>query len=330
LDRERIRHGKKAQKANHEELGSHIILGTDFEGGLTHILKTDGINVQELALIIGGHSDNSLANQLIHSDVDADRMDYLLRDSHHTGVKYGVFELDYLITNMRVVEKDGRESLAINESALTSLEYFLISRHTWYTQIIREGTGYKFDLLAERIARYFVENHIIYSFEELKELVSKKPKAFFGFNDSYFTAKLHQALETGMADKAKIPPQILEMIEMLMFRTAPKQLRVDPFEPSLVSSAEERKLLVDHIQEAFEYLREKLKGKSDAWILEDIPSKDVIFAEKKDSARNGKRSMNHKVGEVSHIQIIDRKNVVREMHEFSQSMLRILSDYRSF
>jgi hypothetical protein len=40
--------------------------------------------------------------------------------------------------------------------------------------------------------------------------------------------------------------------------------------------------------------------------------------------------VNHKVGEVSHIQIIDRKNVVREMHEFSQSMLRILSDYRSF
>ncbi|MCC6277547.1 MAG: HD domain-containing protein [Oligoflexia bacterium] len=327
-DRERVRQGKKAIKANHEELGAQIILNTDFDGGITRLLTQGGIDPKELSLIIQGQSESVLSNQLIHSDVDADRMDYLLRDSYHTGVKYGVFELDYLIANMTVVSIDGKEAIAINESALTSLEYFLISRYAWYTQIIREGTGYKFDLLAERISRYFVENNIIYSFDELKKLVAEKPKAFFGFNDSYFTSKLHQALETGMAGNAKIPAQIMEMIEMLMFRIAPQLLRVDPFEPSLVSTPEERQTLVSRIQDAVEYLREKLNGKPNSWILEDIPSKDVSFAEKKDPFK--KKTVNHKSGELGLIKILDRENQVRSIEEFSQSLMRILAEYKSF
>ena len=120
----------------------------------------------------------------------------------------------------------------------------------------------------------------------------------------------------------------MEMIEMLMFRIAPQQLRVDPFEPSLVSTPEERQTLVSRIQDAVEYLREKLNGKPNAWILEDIPSKDVSFAEKKDPFK--KKTVNHKSGELGLIKILDRENQVRSIEEFSQSLMRILAEYKSF
>src|SRR5690606_29183589 len=96
-----INHWKEQQRikptktvANHETLGTHIILNTDFEGGITKILKEEGIDPHELATVISGRSKSIIANQLMHSDVDADRMDYLLRDAHFTGVKLGLYDID--------------------------------------------------------------------------------------------------------------------------------------------------------------------------------------------------------------------------------------------
>ena len=55
------------------------------------ILKEEGIDPIELSNIVNGESKNLLANQLLHSDMDADRMDYLLRDAYYTGVKIGLW-----------------------------------------------------------------------------------------------------------------------------------------------------------------------------------------------------------------------------------------------
>src|SRR5690606_16375489 len=104
--------------ANHEVLGSHILLNTDFDGGLTRNLKEEGIDPVELSKIIAGKSDNILANQLMHADVDADRMDYLIRDAHHTGVKIGLFDLDFLIRALRLHGTNGKSMLCIHEDGI--------------------------------------------------------------------------------------------------------------------------------------------------------------------------------------------------------------------
>ena len=185
---------KPKYEANHESLGTHIILNTDFDGGITQILKEEGIDPEELSQVISGSSSNTLANQLMHADVDADRMDYLLRDAEHTGVKIGLFDLDFLIRNLRVHEQEGEQFLCIAEDGLNVVDSFLVSRYFWYSQIIHEGTGYKFDLLAAKIAEYFLENGMTYSFDQLIEKVSQNPYEYFTFNDSYFMAKLHEYL----------------------------------------------------------------------------------------------------------------------------------------
>lgn len=308
---------KKTNPANHEELGSHIINRTNFDGGITQILEADGFNAKEISQLIRGGSDDGLANQLVHSDIDADRIDYLVRDSHHTGLKYGVFDMEYLISNFRAVKTKNIEVLAINESALTAVEYFLISRYTWYSQIINDGTGYKFDLLATKLSEYLIETGVIYSFEQLKDLVSQKPQTFFGFNDSYFTGKLQDVLTSSDAKNGS-NEMISELAEMLMFRQAPKQIRANPFVPSLVKSPEERKKLVENIHRATEWLRTKLAKIPNGWIIENIPDKDVIFTQKK------------KMGLADAVYIVDRDKKLRLLVEDPNSVVGILSTYQNF
>ena len=75
---------------DHENLGSYIIKNTDFEGGITHILKKYGLDPKVISNLVKGVDPSILANQILHSEIDCDRMDYLLRDAHYTGLKYGI------------------------------------------------------------------------------------------------------------------------------------------------------------------------------------------------------------------------------------------------
>jgi len=63
-------------------------------------------------------------NQMITSAVDVDKMDFLGRDTHHTGAEYGKVDIYRLIYTMDVVD----ESLVVDSSALATLEAFLIAR----------------------------------------------------------------------------------------------------------------------------------------------------------------------------------------------------------
>ncbi len=79
--------------------------------------------------------------QIIAGDVDADRIDFLLRDSYHTGVSFGLIDVDQIIGSLLI--KDGNVVLGSvegsgygNDMALTAAESLLISRAHHYTAII--------------------------------------------------------------------------------------------------------------------------------------------------------------------------------------------------
>lgn len=72
-------------------------------------------------------------NFLVSSQLDADRFDYLLRDSHMTGVKYGLFDLERLLLMLRVSE-DG-ERLCVASKGLLPVEKYLQSRYQMYRQV---------------------------------------------------------------------------------------------------------------------------------------------------------------------------------------------------
>lgn len=321
--RAQVQVSKPKYTANHEVLGSHIIQNTDFEGGITRILKDEGIDPVELSQIMAGKSENILANQLMHADVDADRMDYLLRDAQHTGVKIGLFDLDFLIRNLRIHNDQGRDMLCVHEDGINVVDSFLVARYFWYSQIIHEGTGYKFDLLAAKICEYFLENKLSYSFDNLMDKVAMNPYEYFTFNDSYFMAKLHEYL----AGRAR-HPMIGELSEMLARRIPPAQIRVAPVKPTVIENEEHRQQLIKQCLKAVEWLKEEMKSVApDAWMIDDIPVKDVMFTKNLEQL---KKSKGNPLQSRDSVKVLTRHNELRLLIDVSQSLMKVLSHYRNF
>ena len=88
---------------------------------LREVLREHGLHPQEIQSIING--ENQLG-QIVSSEIDADRMDYLIRDSHYTGVAYGVIDHLRLIKMMKVHLGD----LVVESGGIQAATSFLISR----------------------------------------------------------------------------------------------------------------------------------------------------------------------------------------------------------
>ncbi|MCB9027326.1 MAG: HD domain-containing protein [Bdellovibrionaceae bacterium] len=314
---------KSKTMANHEELGSHILLNTNFDGGITKILMEEGIDPLELSRIISGTSKNMLANQLMHSDVDADRMDYLLRDAYHTGVKLGVYDMDLLLRNMRAHKIGQKEILCVHENAINVVDSFLVSRYFWYSQIISDGPSYKFDLIAAKIYEYFLENGLAYSFDHLIEKVSQNPNEYFTFNDSYFLAKLHEYLAGRI-----MHPMIRELSEMLAQRKPPAQIKISPVTPTLIENEAHRKQLVIEVTHAAEWLKEEIHNiDPQAWMIFDIPKRDVMFTKNKEMLAKEKEP---EITSRDSVRVLTRHNELKLLIDVSNSLTSILSQYRNF
>jgi uncharacterized protein len=91
------------------------------KGVLSDVLTVHGIRPQELQSMING--ENRLG-RIVSSEIDADRMDYLIRDSHYTGVAYGVIDHLWLIKMMKVYLGD----LVVESGGIQAATSLLISR----------------------------------------------------------------------------------------------------------------------------------------------------------------------------------------------------------
>lgn len=72
---------------------------------------------------------------MISGEVDADRMDYLLRDSYYCGVAYGQYDLDWLISALSVAEQDGELIVTLSENGVRAYEDLLLARYHMIDQV---------------------------------------------------------------------------------------------------------------------------------------------------------------------------------------------------
>jgi len=121
-------------------------LNKEFDGKLTLAIE-----------IFEGKYPRKFMNQLISSQLDIDRLDYLKRDSFYTGVTEGNISSDRLIAMMNVVN----DELVIEQKGIYSVENFLISRRLMYWQVYLHKTG----LVAE--------NMLVRLLKRAKELAKK-------------------------------------------------------------------------------------------------------------------------------------------------------------
>lgn len=76
-----------------------------------------------------------ILSQLVSSELDVDRMDYLERDSYFCGTNYGKVDLHWLMNNMVPSLQEEKLYLAINRRALYTFDDFLISRHHMHLMV---------------------------------------------------------------------------------------------------------------------------------------------------------------------------------------------------
>lgn len=87
--------------------------------------------------MIQGKATRDFRRDIVSSDLDADKMDYLLRDSYFAGVKYGEYDLDKIVESCRVHTEGDESYLAISDQGIYALEQLLLARHHMTQQVYR-------------------------------------------------------------------------------------------------------------------------------------------------------------------------------------------------
>ena len=125
---------------SHEEISLRFMeeLNAEFNGSLTLAIS-----------IFKGEYPRHFMCELISSQLDMDRADYLKRDSFYTGVAEGNINSERLITMLNVVN----DQLVIEEKGILSVEKFLIARRFMYWQVYLHKTGVVAEQLLMRILK---------------------------------------------------------------------------------------------------------------------------------------------------------------------------------
>ena len=318
---------------SHEHLGSFIIKNTDYEHGITKILQEYGLDPKKISDIIKGESPHPVANQLMHSDLDADRMDYLLRDSHYSGLRYGQFDRDYILANLVTYDAgDGDVGFGVRENAVHAVEDFLIARFSWYSQIIKNQGSAKFDIMSSHIAQAFLEGNHLHSFHDLLGMIDEGDERFYWWNDIYFMSRAQEL----HLKKAIKDPRIAELTEMLLYRRAPKTVNHPLFahrilkDDSTGSDQEKEKLIkrIRKLANEFQTIINK-HGTGREWILVDVPEKDVVFTHGMKQIVK-KRSNDNLYRERDPVKIISRDGTPKFLVEVENSLMKHLSGFVNF
>ena len=143
---------------NHEKLTAMIILG---DSDIHRILMKYASDLPEQIVSILNHSHpNKVMSRMISSQLDADRMDYLLRDAYFTGTSYGTFDLERILRTLRIVD----DRLVIKESGVHSVEDYIMARYHMYWQVYYHPTSRSIEA-------------ILYAFfNRMRDLIVQEPK----------------------------------------------------------------------------------------------------------------------------------------------------------
>lgn len=101
----------------------------------------------KVASVIAKTYPNPQVVQLISSQIDADRMDYLLRDAYYSGATYGEFDLSRIIHVMRPYEG----GIAFDQKGMYAIEDYVVSRYQMYVQVYFHPVSRSFEVLLQHL-----------------------------------------------------------------------------------------------------------------------------------------------------------------------------------
>lgn len=140
------------RRYEHEEYSAAIIREKLRDAIENHQLNRTNYNIKadDIANLLEGSSEAGEAmiwRDIVTGQMDADRMDYLLRDSLHAGVQYGRFDWRRLIGCITLVRTDSQRGyrLGVTEGGLHAAESLVLARYFMFTQVYFHKTRVAFN-----------------------------------------------------------------------------------------------------------------------------------------------------------------------------------------
>ncbi len=155
----------------HEQFSRDIIL---MDSDIHCILQNISTHLaKQVADIIDYKHENEILNQIVSGQLDADRMDYLLRDAYFSGTSYGKFDIERILRTIRVREN----KIVVKESGMHSVEDYIMARYHMYWQVYYHPVARSFE-------------HILFMiFKRMKEIY---PDESYFYNLDMFTPFLEE------------------------------------------------------------------------------------------------------------------------------------------
>ncbi len=158
---------EQAQRATHEDYTLKLLLHSALADILNGRFVDDGVTPEHIghlvagrfpdraeAFVVGGVDYFPLLTQLVSGEMDADRMDYLQRDSFFAGVSYGKFDQSWLLENLSFEVVADRALMALSHRAVFAFEDFLLSRYHMFVSVYYHYIPVGFDTM---LLRFYAE-----------------------------------------------------------------------------------------------------------------------------------------------------------------------------
>lgn len=142
---------EKIFKISHETMTNNIILG---DSEINRILVKYNPNLpKDIASVISHEHKFPLIEQLVSSQLDVDRMDYLRRDAYFTGAQFGDIDIEKILRGMLV--KNGK--ILFKYNSVPNIEDYLMSRYHMYYQVYFHPVSRCFEVMLEMIYQRWYE-----------------------------------------------------------------------------------------------------------------------------------------------------------------------------
>ncbi|ATZ18474.1 HD superfamily phosphohydrolase [Williamsoniiplasma somnilux] len=132
---------EKITTQSHEQYTIDII--SNKHGNIYPILKKYDINPKNVCDIIRGTYKNKIINLLVSSQLDADRLDYLMRDSYNCGVDYAALDINWIVRHIKIIEN----KIVFPYKSINAIESYLLGRYHMYQQVYNHKMSILFDAM---------------------------------------------------------------------------------------------------------------------------------------------------------------------------------------
>ena len=189
---------------NHEDVTEWIIR----KGELGDLLEDGGVSRDRIADLVRGRrktKTDAVVSGIVAGQVDADKMDYLIRDSFYCGVNYGLVDIHRLINSLEVSEGGFIE---FDIAARGALESFLVARYEMFLNVYYHKTVRSVEVLLVKL---------MHTADDLLGLTAfSTPEEFLALDDMSLISRL-RGINPSESDEAKETAELVQMLDSRIF-----------------------------------------------------------------------------------------------------------------